>query len=42
MRRGDAECDIALPDDWHVRPEEEFLQALGETFTRESVEVIYR
>ena len=42
MQRGDAECDIALPDDWHVRPEEEFLQALGETFARESVEVIYR
>ncbi|MBU3720923.1 MAG: DNA polymerase III subunit alpha [Burkholderiaceae bacterium] len=42
MHRGDAECDIQLPEDWRVRPEEELLRTLGQHFAKESVEIMYR
>ncbi|MBU3725381.1 MAG: DNA polymerase III subunit alpha [Burkholderiaceae bacterium] len=42
MHRGDAECDIQLPEDWKVRPEEELLRTLTQHFPKESVEIIYR
>lgn len=42
MLRNNAECDIQLPEDWRVRPEEELLRTLGEHFPQESVEILYR
>jgi DNA polymerase-3 subunit alpha len=42
MMRNNAECDIQLPEDWRVRPEEELLRTLGEHFPQESVEILYR
>jgi DNA polymerase-3 subunit alpha len=42
MLRGNAECDIQLPEEWRVRPEEELLRTLGEHFPQESVEILYR
>jgi DNA polymerase-3 subunit alpha len=42
MHRHNAECDIALPDQWRVRPEDELIRALTDQFSRDSVEVIYR
>ena len=42
MLRDGAECDIQLPEDWRVRPEEEFMRLLTQHFDQESVEIIYR
>jgi DNA polymerase-3 subunit alpha len=42
MLRDGAECDIQLPEDWRVRPEEEFMRVLTQHFDQESVEIIYR
>jgi hypothetical protein len=42
MLRDGAECDIQLPEDWCVRPEEEFMRLLTQHFDQESVEIIYR
>jgi DNA polymerase-3 subunit alpha len=42
MHQGDAECDIQLPSDLQVRPEEDLIRALTEHFTPEGVEVLYR
>jgi DNA polymerase-3 subunit alpha len=42
MQQGEAECDIQLPGDLRVRPEEELIRALAEHFTHEGVEVLYR
>jgi hypothetical protein len=41
MREG-AQCDIQLPEDWRVKPEEDLMRTLAEHLPRESVEVIYR
>ena len=41
LREG-AQCDIQLPEDWRVKPEEDLIRTLAEHLPRESVEVIYR
>jgi DNA polymerase-3 subunit alpha len=41
LREG-AQCDIQLPEDWRVKPEEDLMRTLAEHLPRESVEVIYR
>jgi DNA polymerase III subunit alpha len=42
MQRNGAECDIALPEDWKVKPEEELIRSLGKRFDKDAVEVLYR
>ncbi len=42
MHHNGAECDVQLPEDWRVRPEEELMRDLSQHFPLESVEVIYR
>ena len=42
MHHNGAECDVQLPEDWRVRPEEELMRNLSQHFPLESVEVIYR
>jgi DNA polymerase III subunit alpha len=42
MRRDGAECDIALPEQWRVKPEEALIDSLSTHFARDSIEVIYR
>ncbi len=42
MQRDGAECDIALPEDWKVKPEEELIRSLGKRFEKDAVKVLYR
>jgi len=42
LHRAGAECDIALPEGWRVRPEEDLIAALTEHFSPDAVEVMYR
>ena len=42
MQRNGAECDIALPEDWKVKPEEELIRSLGKHFDKGAVQVLYR
>ncbi|MEY3981706.1 MAG: polymerase subunit alpha, partial [Pseudomonadota bacterium] len=42
MHQNGAECDVQLPEDWRVRPEEELIRNLSQHFPAEAVEVIYR
>ncbi len=42
LEREGAQCDIQLPEDWRIRPEEELIRTLSEHLPRESVEIVYR
>ena len=42
LEREGAQCDIQLPEDWRVKPEEELIRTLSEHLPRESVEIVYR
>ena len=42
LEREGAQCDIQLPEDWRVKPEEALIRTLSEHLPRESVEIVYR
>ena len=42
MHQNGAECDVQLPEEWRVRPEEELIRSLSQHFPTEAVEVMYR
>ena len=42
LEREGAQCDIQLPEDWRIKPEEELIRILSEHLPRESVEIVYR
>jgi DNA polymerase-3 subunit alpha len=42
LEREGAQCDIQLPEDWRIKPEEELIRMLSEHLPRESVEIVYR